>query len=284
MYAAVDARVCRRATLEGTLGAVAHHGLGAVQLSLDCLPGNPALPEELPAEVPRRIRQVAAECGVRVAAVSGTYNMAHPDAAHRAEGARRLRALIAACPAMGVGIVTLCSGTRARDSMWRPHADNGTPGAWRDLLESLTAVIPAAEAHGVTLAVEPEVSNVVDSAVRARRLLDEVASSRLRVCIDGANLFHRGDLTRMAAVLEEAFAYLAPDIVLAHAKDLDHDGEAGDLPAGQGLLDYPHYLRLLHEAGFRGAVVLHGLAAEQLDACSAFLRAGIASADRTQSP
>ena len=40
-------------------------------------------------------------------------------------------------------------------------------------------------------------------------------------------------------MLDEAFALLGRDIVLAHAKDLDHDGEAGHLPAGKGLLDYP---------------------------------------------
>ena len=39
--------------------------------------------------------------------------------------------------------------------------------------------------------------NVVDSAQKARRLLDEVSADHLQVVIDGANLFHAGELPRM---------------------------------------------------------------------------------------
>jgi sugar phosphate isomerase/epimerase len=77
----------------------------------------------------------------------------------------------------------------------------------------------------------------------------------------------------MRAMLEEAFALLGPDIALAHAKDLDHDGEAGHLPAGRGLLDYALDLALLQRSGFTGALILHGLAEEDVAACLAFIRA-----------
>ena len=280
---ALDAHVCRRPTVEETLATVAGYGIGAVQFSLDCVPGLPALPDALTQDTRALVRQATAAAAVRLASVSGTYNMAHPDAAHRDAGARRLRAVIAACPALGADVVTLCTGTRDTSSMWRPHRDNGSPAAWRDLVASLAAVLPTAEASGVTLAMEPEVSNVVDSAARARRLMDELGSRHLRVCIDGANLFHEGELPRMPEILDEAFDLLGADIVLAHAKDLDHDGEAGNLPAGHGRLDYPRYLHLLKDSGFTGAVVLHGLSEAQVDACAAFLAAGIVAAEGTQS-
>jgi len=64
---------------------------------------------------------------------------------------------------------------------------------------------------------------------------------------------------------------LGGDIALAHAKDLDRDGDAGNLPAGHGVLDYDRYLRLLHDAGYTGAVVLHGLDEGQVAGCTAFL-------------
>ena len=38
----------------------------------------------------------------------------------------------------------------------------------------------------------------------------------------------------MKEILAEAIALLGKDVVLAHAKDLDHDGDAGDPPAGYG--------------------------------------------------
>ena len=90
--------------------------------------------------------------------------------------------------------------------------------------------------------------------------------------MDAANLFHGGELPRMKEILEEAFALLGKDIVLAHAKDLDHDGDAGHLPAGHGRLDYARYMSLLHGCGFKGPLLLHGLSDAQVPGCVAFLR------------
>src|SRR5436305_12847000 len=61
----------------------------------------------------------------------------------------------------------------------------------------------------VVLAFEPEVSNVVDSARKARRLLDEIGSPQLKVTMAPANLFHAGELPRMKEILDEAFRWWA---------------------------------------------------------------------------
>lgn len=107
------------------------------------------------------------------------------------------------------------------------------------------------------LAFEPEYNNVVDSARQARRLMDEIGSPALKVLMDAANIFHRGDLGRMRDHLDEAFELVGQDIALAHAKDLDHDGDAGGRAAGRGRLDYQHYLALLSSYEFDGAIILH---------------------------
>src|SRR5436305_9757533 len=104
----------------------------------------------------------------------------------------------------------------------------------------------------VVLDFEPEVSNVVDSARKARRLLDEIGSPHLKVTMDPANLFHAGELPRMKEILDEAFALVGKDIVLCHAKDLDHDGAAGHKAAGQSVLDYARYIRLSRKYDFKG--------------------------------
>ena len=75
-------------------------------------------------------------------------------------------------------------------------------------------------------------------------------SSYLKVVIDGSNIFSSGALERMHEVLDKAFEYIHDDIVIAHAKDLTRDGEAGNVAAGQGLLDYDHYIELLNRYGF----------------------------------
>jgi sugar phosphate isomerase/epimerase len=165
--------------------------------------------------------------------------------------------------------------------MWRRHPDNGSPESWRDMAACIREATDIARQANVVLAFEPEMSNVVDSARKARRLLDEIGSPHLKVTIDPANLFHSGELPRMKEILDEAFALVGKDIVLAHAKDLDHDGEAGHKAAGQGVLDYDRYLGLLRKYDFKGPLLLHGLSVGQVPGCMVFLRAKLASSLHT---
>ena len=205
-------------------------------------------------------------------ALSGTYNMIDPDIQKREAGLRKLRYVAAQCKLLGTSVITLCTGSRDSHSMWRAHPDNNSASAWKDLVESMNLALEVAAEFNVSLAFEPEVSNVIDSAQKARRLLDEMKSPYLKVVMDGANIFHKDELPKMREILDEAFALLGNDIALAHAKDLDRDGHAGNLAAGTGLLDYDQYIGLLNEVGFDGAVVLHGLSEEQVPFCVNFLQ------------
>jgi sugar phosphate isomerase/epimerase len=261
MRLGIFARTFPRPTLEAALDAVVAHGLRTVQFNPGLL-GGPSLPERLdPAEI-GRVSRAHADRGVEIAAVSGTYNMAHPDPGRRADGARRLRALIATAPDLGTASVTLCTGTRDPDDMWRDHPANASAEAWRDMLESVGAAVEAAEAAGVTVLVEPEPGNVVRDAPAARALLDEIASPALRIVIDAANLLPPERLPDQRRVMDEAFALLGPDIALAHAKDVQADGDV--VAAGRGCVDYPRYLALLRAAGFSGPLILHGLAEHEV--------------------
>ena len=256
-------------TFEQVVDQIAEHRIVAVQLQLGSvirevpttdalLRGLDVLGDKITEELATRSREILADRGIGVAAVDGTYNMIHPDPERRRRNLARLVDLIALAPAFGTDIVTLCTGSRD-DIMWRPSQANHTADAWRDLIDQMRVAADAAESAGVRLAFEPEHNNVVDSARQARRLMDEVGSPALRVLMDAANIFHRGDLERMREHLDEAFELVGRDVVLAHAKDLDHDGDAGGRAAGTGRLDYPHYLSLLQAYGFDGAIVLHQL-------------------------
>jgi sugar phosphate isomerase/epimerase len=210
--------------------------------------------------------------------MQGTFNMCHPDANYRAGGVRRIGVLAAACKELGVPRIHLCSGTRDLINMWKYHPKNSTPEAWKDSVASIRDAVEIAKPSGVTLAFEPEVNNVVDSCKKARRMLDEINSPHLKVTMDGSNLFHKGEFARMSEVLDESFAQVGKDIVMAHAKDVSHDGDAGHEPAGHGKLDYVRYLSLLHASGFRGPLFLHGLSKAQAPECIAFLREKMAVA------
>lgn len=260
----------QRPTLDATLDAVRDHGLTAIQFDFASA-GLPSMPDQIDTHTTATIRNALATRQISMAAVSGTFNIIHPDQQVRRDGMRRLRVLAAACSALGTSIITLSTGTRNADNMWRHHPDNTTPEAWRDTVEAMAEIAAIGQEFDVYMAFEPEVSNVIDSAHKARRLIDELQSSYVKVVIDGANLFHSGELLHMADILDEAFALFGADIVLAHAKDLDHDGDAGNLAAGHGLLDYDRYIALLDRSGYNGPLILHGLNEQQVDGCVAFL-------------
>lgn len=280
-----------RPRFEASLDAVAALGLGWVQFDLAST-GLPTLPAEIPAALgglsglTAGIRRACAARGVQVAALAGTYNMVHPDPAVRAAGLAGLRTVCAAAREIGAPVVTLCTGTRDPGSMWRAHPDNRTPAAWADLRRELAAALALAEEHGVVLGAEPEPANVAGTAALARDLLDELDHPRLKIVLDPANVL-AADRDRPAeTVLEEAFALLGPDIVLAHAKDLmpqvegaRPDAEPGFGTAGTGVVPWDRCIALFREVGFGGPLILHTLTEAEAPGAVAFLRGRVAVAD-----
>ena len=101
---------------QATLDAVQSHGLSCVQWNMACA-GLPTLPDAIDPSLCDRVADAMAARGLTMAAVSGTYNMIHPEAERRRDGLRRLGVLAAACRRMGTSVVTLCTGTRDRDEM-----------------------------------------------------------------------------------------------------------------------------------------------------------------------
>jgi sugar phosphate isomerase/epimerase len=267
--AGVFSTVFQRDSLEEVLDGVVDAGFEATQFHMSCA-GIDQIPEQIPEGLCERIRKAFDGRGMEMGALSGTFNVIDQDLGAREAGFRGLEQLVSHAHELGTSVVTLCSGTMA-DYLWRPHPDNNGAEAWDQMIGSMARASEIAEKHDVYVAFEPEVSNVIDSAVKAKRAIDTVGSPKLKVCIDGANLFHKGELPRMDEILNQAFDLIGEHIVFAHAKDLSKDGEAGHDAAGTGFLNYERYLEFLDKVGYKGAVVLHSLAEEQVPGCKAFL-------------
>lgn len=276
MEIGIFAKIFVRPGLEATLDAVQSHHIEVIQFNLSCA-GLPTLPDRLPLQAIDHIVSEAEKRHIRIAALSATYNMIDPNLKERARGLQRLLGLIPIARRMGIPIVTLCTGTRDPQNMWRKHPDNSTKEAWADLLAAMEKAAPIAQENNVLLGVEPELSNVIDSAARARRLLDELKSPSVRIVMDGSNLLSIHQISDMKSIFETAFSLLGDDIRLVHAKDLMPGETEGHGAAGSGVLDYDLYLSLLLKVGYKGPLILHTLRESEVGASIAFLRSKLSA-------
>jgi sugar phosphate isomerase/epimerase/pimeloyl-ACP methyl ester carboxylesterase len=271
MRLGIFAKIFVRPTLAETFDAVAASGLDCIQFNYACA-GLPSLPEKIPHGLAKEIAAEAAKRKITIAAVSGTFNIIDSDAAKRREGLRRLEEMAAHCAALGTSLITLCTGTRDPQDMWRHHPENDSPKAWSEMLVSLATAIQIADKYNIFLGIEPETSNVVSSAARARLLLAEMKSPRLKIVMDASNLFHPGETTDREDLLTQALEILGGEIILAHAKDFRDSGKMEYMAPGQGDLPWAHYLRLLRTSGYCGPLIMHSLPETDAKPATAFLR------------
>lgn len=226
--------------------------------------GLSVMPEEYDRAALERIGRSAGAHGISMPSVTGTFNMIDPDEKARESGIRQFENHCRMASALGIPVISLCTGSKNPESKWKWHNDNLLPQAYTDLMHTTEKLLSYAEEYGVILGVEPEVSNIINSPAAADRYLRDAASDRLRIIIDGANLFTAENAGDMRGVLDEAFELLGERIVLAHAKDLSLQNGVSFVAAGEGELDFAYYISLLRAADYNGALVMHGLSEKQV--------------------
>ncbi len=240
----VFARTFPRSGPDAVADAVVTAGFSVVQLNLSAI-GRPTIPrgEELDRLDLSAIGRAFTGRGLSVWGVSATFNLIHPDRHRRLDDIAAAARYIRRAAELGTGFVTLCTGTRDPDDMWRRHPDNDSAEAWTDLRAGLEPLLAAAEAGGVRLGIEPEHGNVVRDAAAATRLLTELGadSARLAVVLDPANLVTVDTVGDQGHVLRRAFEALGPWVECVQAKDVT-DGPY--TAAGVGGLDYDLIFRL----------------------------------------
>jgi len=248
---------------------VAQDGFQTVQFNFSSA-GLPSLPKDWPEAVARGVMASAEQSRLTICALSGTYNMAHPDMARRQADRIGFGNVLRAAQFMHVPLVTLCTGSRDTTNMWSAHPDNGSAEAWSAMRGELDLALELAERHGVVLGVEPEPGNVVATARLARRLLDEVRNPRLKIVMDAANLLPPECQSRQREVVAEAVALLGADLALVHTKDVSPAGEA--VAAGRGVVDFRNFLKGIASTHYRGPLVSHNFPEKDAAYVSGYLR------------
>ena len=235
--------------------------------------------EEMPSIITdslnKEIANEAARNKIEIVAINGTFNMSHPEPAVRQDGIVRFKEIASSCGILGCKLVTLCTGTRTRENMWVPHPDNNTPEAWKDMTGVMEQLILIGDKYNINLGIETEASNVINTPQKAKKLIEELKSPRLKIILDAANLFQEGMAKRgkVQQVISEAFELLGSWIVLAHAKDIKEGNGIDFTGAGKGIIDFNFFLKELEKIGYKNGMILHGIKEEKdIPSCVKYMK------------
>lgn len=213
------------------------HGVGGVSLEACFLPSDDAFIDRLSTALDARGLSRVWAWGHPNGLASGTDARAAEDLARHLGIAKRV----------GARVMRICGGgRRTRPASWAEHK--------RGLVALLRPLADDAQRHDVVMAIENHIDLLADEMVE---LLETIDSPWLGVCFDTANNLRMFEDPVVVA------RKLAPWARATHVKDVT--AQRGDpktfafwpsVPLGQGLIDLPAILALLHEARFDGLLAL----------------------------
>ena len=122
--------------------------------------------------------------------------------------------------------------------------------AYQLFLRRLRPLLREAEEQGVDFAIEPVFCDIISTPARARRLLEDAKSDRLRIILDAVNLLSNEAAADPSPVVEDAIASLGERVVLLHMKDFRVEAGAFrpvSLACGEGSMPYGRLLSFAKE-------------------------------------
>ena len=193
----------------------------------------PMLAANMPAAARAEFRKRYEDLGLKLSATCGDFGLNFGDAAALAAKEPLLLAAIDQTVDLGASIMTTHVGHVGDD-----------PAREKVMIEALHRLGDVAAGRGVVLATETG----LESGPRLRSILQRSQTSGIGVNFDPANLVMRG-FDHFEAV-RELFGMIAH----THAKDGRRND--GEVPLGEGDVDFPRYVKLLTELGYDGAYVI----------------------------
>ena len=208
--------------------------------------------------------------GVKIHSIGVYTNLIHPDESERRVNMAYFEAMMKIARAMDVQTLITEAG-----HYYSGKPETGVPydfreDVWKQMVATAKQLAQLAQRHDCIVLFEPFYRGFLASAKRVRVFLEDVASPRIRVLLDPANLLELNDL-------EEMFSQLGPWIDCLHAKDRKLHVDQG-VAAGKGDLDYPKFIRLAAEHTPSAPLILEYVGGKDYKAALAHLRATLAGA------
>lgn len=170
-------------------------------------------------------------------AVLGCYlNLGYPQAEGWHAIEKMYKAHFSFARLSGCGVVGTETGNPNLE--YKPDAHTRDPEVFELFLRHLEPLVKAAEACGVTLAIEPVCRHIVYNAKIARSVLDIMRSPNLKIIFDPVNLLDVDNYQAQDAIVKETIDLIGEDIVVLHLKDYQMvDGKMISCAAGTGMMN-----------------------------------------------
>ena len=218
----------------------------------------------------RKIADTYRSAGIAIHSLGVYTNLIHPDPSERKANLAYFEQMMQVGTHMDVRTFITEAGHYHNPNEPAPAVEyHFQEEVWKTMVATGRELAKLAERHDATVLFEPYYRHFFASAKRTRVYLEEVDSRHLRALLDPANLLELNDLNEM-------FDQLAPWIDCLHAKDRKLHVDRG-VPAGQGDLDYPQFVRLAAERTPHAPLILEYVGPDNYRQALAHLRGVIAA-------
>lgn len=211
-----------------------------------------------------RIAKAYRSRGLEIQALGVYANLIEPDEAEREKNFQYFANMMRIAQTMNVRMLLSECGSIIVPGKGRDLSASLDERTWPRLVEMTRKLIPLAEKHNVTIAIESYFQDLLGSATAVRYFMEEINHPRVRALLDPANLLPHN-------TLEEMFNALSPYIVAMHAKDRKLHVTQG-VAAGKGDLDYRKYIALARKHCPNLPLVLEYVSPQSYQAALAHVR------------
>ena len=220
-------------------------GLGFDGIELTVIPRYTTELYDMDAAERKRIKQLLIDHRLDLPAIAGHTRLMDPDPEQHGKNMARLRDTVdlAAEWAIGDSPPALDTTTGGQSGQWESDKEM--------LAERIGELVRYSASRGVVIAIEPHVSDILDTPAKTVALLEMVNSPYLKVNFDISHF----DVIGMA--IEDSVAPLAQHSAHTHVKD--QRGRAPDhefLIPGEGNFDYVAYLQAMQRHGYQGYITV----------------------------
>lgn len=192
------------------------------------------------------LKKIFAENELDIAVLGCYLNLANPNEESLKAIQNKYLAHIRFASLLGVGVVGTETG--AVNEKYTFEERNHSDEALEIFINNLRPVVEYAEKMGVIMAIEPVYKHIVCNPVRARKVLDAIASPNLQIIFDPVNLLDISNYQNRNEIIHEAIEVLGKDIAMIHIKDfVVKDGKLDSVAAGTGNMDYTQIIKFMKE-------------------------------------